>query len=524
MGVPSRTLMTRLLGAALAGLCLWLALPTHNLWWLAPVGLGLFGLVTLDAGPWRGLLLGLVTGYAVFLPALSWSGIYVGLVPQLALSTLQAVYIGLVSLVVGWLGRRLLQRGHPALAVGLVPVVWVLGELARSTTPFGGFPWARVAFSQADSPLLAYAAWGGAPGVSLAVGAVGAGLLHAAYALRRGQVRAATWPLSLAAAVVAVATVIPVPVDGRSVRIGYVQGNVPRAGLDFNAERRAVLDNHVTGTLTMAQLPGLRPAVVVWPENSSDIDPYLNADARAQIDRAVTAVGVPVLVGAVMEQDARTLRNGSLLYRPGVAEPERYDKLHPVPFAEYIPYRSFFRTFSSAVDLVRRDFTAGDRIGAFTISTPTGEEVVLLPTICFEVAYDGLMRTSVTHREGDAVLVVQTNNATFGFTAESEQQLAISRLRAVEHGRSVVHVSTVGVSAFIAPDGTVTDKSALFTAHQAVADVTARADRTVADRIGPLPEWLAGLSLLTLLLIALRPRRPDRVLAPHHRPEERSLV
>ena len=526
VGVSRRALLTRLLGAALAGLCLWLALPTHDLWWLAPLGLALFGLVTLEAGWRQGALLGLITGYAVFLPVLSWSGTYVGLVPQLALTTLEALYLAAVGGVLGGVGRRLLARGHRFAAVAALPVVWVLGEWARSTTPFGGFPWARVAFSQADGPLLAYAAWAGAPGVSFAVAAVGAGLLHAAYRLRERQWRAAPWSMAVSAILLAVATVIPLPTQGRPVTVGYVQGNVPRAGLDFNAERRAVLDNHVQGTVRLAAeiaAGQTRPDVVLWPENSSDIDPFRNDDARAQIRSAVTAVNVPLLVGAVVEVDQDHIANASLLYRPGVGIPERYDKLHPVPFAEYIPYRSFFRTFSDKVDLVRRDFVAGSSIGAFSIPSATGE-FWLLPTICFEVAYDGLMRESVTSKAGDSVLVVQTNNATFGFTAESEQQLAISRLRAVEHGRAVVHISTVGVSGIVAPDGTVSQRTSLFTAQQGLAVVPARAGYTLSDRIGAAPEWLIAAAFVLLLAMALGPVRKARVVAPSVRTKERTIV
>ena len=517
---PRLPYAVRLVGALVSGVLLWLAFPTHNLWWLAPVAVGLLGGVTIDVGGRRGFVLGVVAGWAFFVPVLSWSGVYVGKVPWFALATLQALYFGAMCAVVGFLGRRLGPRwGYKVYAV--IPLAWVAQELARGTTPFGGFPWARLAFSQADSPLANVAQYLGAPGVTFAVSAVGTALLAAVGAWRHRRLTTVSLLAFTTALLLSASNHTP-SVHGRQVTVAMVQGNVPRPGLDFNAERRAVLDNHVRGTELVAKrlasgvdenLPAPL-SLVVWPENSSDIDPLRNPDAAAQVQRAVSAVGVPVVVGAVLQEPQPDVSNVSMLYRPGGAEPERYVKNHPVPFAEYIPYRSFFRNFSDKVDLVTKDFTRGTELGAFRIDASSGAYWAL-PTICFEVAYDGLMRESVTQPGKDAGLIlVQTNNATFGYTAESEQQFAISRLRAIEHGRSVAHVSTVGVSGFIAPDGSVTGKTGLFTADQRVGSVAIRTGRTLSDRLGPWPEGLAVFVLLGLCAAAVVRGRRDRVERP----------
>ncbi len=315
---------------------------------------------------------------------------------------------------------------------------------------------------------------------------------------------------------------IALPTDGREVAVGLVQGNVPSAGLDFNAERRAVLDNHVAGTELLAQRAPDDLSLVVWPENSSDIDPFRNADAAAQVERARQAVGVPLVVGAVLAEPVGANSNVSLLY-DGTDPPRRYTKLHPVPFAEYIPHREFFRTFTAAADLAG-NFVAGTEIGVFPVPAPGGQYVAL-PTICFEVAYDQLMRDSVAAAgRVPSVVLVQTNNATFGYSAESEQQFAISRLRAVEHGRSVVHVSTVGVSGFIAPDGSVTGKTGLFTAEQGLGRPVVRTERTPSDRMGPWPERVAGLLLLLLVVGSTAASRDVRVSGASDRPTEDTTV
>ena len=511
--------------AVAAGLCLWLAFPDIDLWWLAPVGVALLGWATLTAGAARGFGLGMLAGLAFFVPTLSWSGVYVGALPWLALATLQALYIAAMCAVVGYAGQRLDAAGHARAAYLLVPLGWVVQEWARGTTPYGGFPWARLAFSQADSPLAHVARWLGAPGVTFLVALVGMLLLLAVASARRGTWASALVPAGLAVAVVVVTPLaIPLPTDGRAVSVGFVQGNVPQAGLEFNAERRAVLDNHVRGTEALAARAPSDLSLVVWPENSSDIDPFRNADAAVQIDRAREAVGVPLLIGAVLAEPVGASSNVSLFYDGQGAYPQRYTKLHPVPFAEYIPHRAFFRMFTPMADLAG-NFVAGTQIGVFRVEAPGGDYLAL-PTICFEVAYDGLMRDSVLAAgDEESLLVVQTNNATFGYTAESEQQFAISRIRAIEHGRSVVHVSTVGVSGFVAPDGTVTARTGLFTAEQGVGRPVVRTEHTPADRLGAAPEWVAAAALLALLVGSTRERRSVRVLAPSERPrEDRTVV
>ncbi len=518
--------------AVASGLALWLAFPSHDLWFMAPVGVALLALATRRVPAWHGALLGLVSGLACFVPLLSWSGVYVGVLPWIALAVLESLYLALLGLACA-----LLQGGSAAGGAGrvrplVVASIWVAQEALRGSTPFGGFPWGRLAFSQADSPLAGLAALGGAPavtfGVALAGGLLAAGvarLIGRRSAGRSGPQGSATFgntPVSLrvaalslasAIAVISLPALIPRPVGGPVGRFLAVQGNVPRPGLDFNAERRAVLDKHARATLQAADAvkAGTRPApdLVVWPENASDIDPLRNSDAADVISGALEAINAPLVLGAVLEEPRPMVSNASLLYLPGRGLSARYVKRHPVPFAEYIPYRSFFRNFSDKVDLVYSDFRAGNTVGVFRVPARSGATIAAGPVICFEVAYDALVRDTVDH--GANVLLVQTNNATFGFTDESVQQLAISRIRAIEHGRSIVHVSTVGVSAMITPDGTAHQTSSLFTTAVLAADLPLRTERTVADRVGPWPEYLASAAVVAMLALAgvqsLRRRR-----------------
>ncbi|HEX5532964.1 MAG TPA: apolipoprotein N-acyltransferase [Actinomycetales bacterium] len=474
-----------LLLAAVGGLLTWGAFPGAGPWWAAVPGVALFYLAVVGTRPRYGAFLGLVYGVAFLLPHLSWAGIYVGWFPLAALVAAEALFYGLGGSLTALVSR------HPLWlrAIGTASV-WVALEAARARFPFGGFGWGRLAFSQADAPTLGLAALGGAPLVSFAV-VLGAVLLAEAVMAvlrRRGALKPVVL-LACVAAVLLVGLAVPRPTvaeDGTR-HVAGIQGNVPRAGLDFNAERRAVLDNHAAVTQHLAgqvrENSSPQPDLVVWPENASDIDPLRNLDAHAVIDSAVADIAAPTLVGTLLVDDQGHVRNTTLVWDPATGPGEQYVKRHPVPFAEYVPYRDFFRRITPLVDLVRADMVAGDRVGVLDVAgTRVGD------LICFEVVEDGLVADTV--RNGAQLFVVQTNNATFGYTDESVQQLAMSRVRAVEHGRAVVHVSTVGVSAMIEPDGTVVDSSKLFTPAVLQAELPLRTSTTLATRLGAWPEAL----------------------------------
>ncbi len=508
------------LAAIGSGLTLLVSVPPYALWVLAPAGVALLALATYGRGFWAGAGLGLVTGLTLLVPLLTWVGGFIGPV-WLFLPAGESAYFallgGLSALVTPVLVRW--RWAWPLATAGL----WVVQEALRDRTPFGGFPWARLAFSQGDSPLLGLAAIGGAPLVTAAVALIG-GLLALAVRLviavprpwRAVRVSAAALrPLLITVAAAIVATVAPAPLlwggsaaaGEQTVRVAIVQGNVPRLGLDFNAQRRAVLDNHVNATLALAervdagQTP--RPDLVVWPENSSDIDPFVNSDAATLITTAAQAIGAPILVGGLRDgRDANSVENVGIVWDPELGPVDVYVKRHPVPFAEYVPMRSFIRDYiTEKVDLVRRDFVAGDEPGVMTMGP-----VRIGDVICFEVAYDEVVRDAVT--SGAQLIVVQTNNATFD-EAEARQQLAMVRLRAVEHGREALMASTVGVSAFVDRNGQVYDATQFYAEAVIERSMTVHNGRTIATAVGVAPEVLmvVGAAGLIVAAVVLRRRR-----------------
>ncbi len=482
----------RLLLATLSGVLLMLSFAPYDAWLAAPVSVALLTLATRGARLRVSALSGLAAGLGLFVPLLHWAGIYVGAAPWLILAVYQSLYV--VPLAIGLtLVQRL--RAWPF----WVACLWVTEEAVRGRWPFGGFTWGRVAFGQAEGPLLDLAVLGGAPLITFAVGLAGALLAAGVVIAAGGASRWAGASFAGAVGVLAIAALVPAAsATGASVTVAIVQGNVPRLGLDFNAQREAVLRNHVTGTVALAESVATgeeeQPDLVLWPENASDVDPFRSPEAAALIQEAVDSIGVPTLVGTLTENpsDPSTILNVGIVWEPATADTpggpgETYVKQHPVPFAEYIPFRSIARLISPEVDRVARDFAAGTQPGVLQVGPARVGDV-----ICFEVAYDGLVRSTVV--EGAQILAVQTNNATFGWTPQTEQQLAMSRLRAVEHGRWVMVAATSGVSASIAPDGTVVQRADIFTADRIVQRVNLSDQLTVAARVGAAPEVVLAIA------------------------------
>ncbi|WP_330295027.1 apolipoprotein N-acyltransferase [Streptomyces sp. NBC_00503] len=470
--------------AVASGLLLYLSFPPRPLWWLAPFALALLGFCLYGRRARAGFGLGLLHGLAFLLPLLVWTGEGVGPVPWLALVTLESVLIGFTALGISLVSRL---PGWPLWGAA----VWIAGEALRARAPFGGFSWGKLAFGQPDGIFLPLAALGGTPLLSFAVALCGFGLyevVRVGASTRRATAAllAATAVAAPLAGALAARPLVSVAAEDGTVTAAVIQGNVPQTGLDFNSQRRQVLDNHANRTLQLAEDVKLgkvaKPDFVVWPENSSDIDPFAEPDAYTVIDNAVRTIGVPVAIGSVLVPETGPLRNTMILWDPVKGPTDTYDKRKIQPFGERIPMRSFVRLFSSDVDRVRRDFGPGKEPGVFDMA---GSGVGMVT--CYEAAFDDAVRSTV--QAGAQVLAVPSNNATFGRTEMTYQQLAMDRVRAVEHSRTVLVPVTSGVSAVIRPDGTVVSKTEMFTADALVETIPLRSSQTPATRFGPLAEY-----------------------------------
>ena len=477
-------------------------------WWPIAVPATAAILIALKGQTWRaGLAIGFAAGLGEFIPLLAWLHVVTPLA-WIALALVMAAYIAILGCGLTMVVQRL--PGWPLWAACL----WVAEELVRDRWPLGGFSWGRLAFSQGDTPFTGYAALGGAPVVSFAValaaGLLALGVLTLLPAFRWPSTLRITAVVGVGLAVVAalgvplLGLVVPRPTDGKTVQIALVQGNVPHPGTQFLGRAEDVLNNHLAETAKLvAQVKAgtlAQPQLVLWPENASDVDPFGDVKVYNEIQADATALGVPILVGAVLQDGPNNVSNTGIVWDPVTGPGARYTKRHLVPFGEYIPWRGLINHLTSLTSLVPQNFLPGHRVGTLTVGPATIADVM-----CFEVAFDEQVRDGVTH--GGQVIVVQTNNATYMHTAETRQQLAMSQLRAVEHGRSVVVAATSGISAVIAPNGHVVARTAELTPAIIDRPVVLRTSLTIADHLGAGPEWVLGiLGVLSIFAVVVRSR------------------
>jgi apolipoprotein N-acyltransferase len=490
-----------LLTALAGGLALAAAFPPAGIWPLAAAGPALLTVALWHRSLRGSLAVGLVFGLAFFVPLLSWL-VNVAWYAWAALAGTEAVIFAVLAV-----GQRLLLRlrAWPLAVAGW----WVAAEGLRDRWPWGGFPWGRLAMSQADAPTALWAAIGGAPLLTFVVALAGAALAWLVLAPSRrgdraGVVRRRAVPaLAFAgAAGLALAGALlpadPASAGTQTAIVAAIQGDVPHAR-DLPGQLRAatVTANHAAATEQLAMQVRARrrpaPDVVIWPENSTDLDPALNPQVYATIAAAVGAIRRPVLVGAVLQDP---LRNAGQLWLPGRGPVAAYVKRQLVPFGEYIPFRSLLGKVTSLVALQPHDFTPGRRAVVFRVG-----KIRLGDVICYEVGFDSLVRSEVS--AGANLPAVQSNDATFelnGQVGESAQQLAMARIRAVESDRSVVYASTTGISAIIAPDGSVLARSGTWQRAVLEARVPLRTQITLADHAGKWPE--TAITALTIAALA----------------------
>lgn len=492
-------MLIRTLVAAVFGVGLALAFEPVALPVLVPIGVAGFVLCCRGVRARRAWLPGLAFGIGFQWTLLFWMRA-VGTDAWLGLATVEAAFLALLGPVTAVLVRH---RWWPL----WVAAAWTAVEVWRSGWPFSGMPWGRLAFATADTFVADALPWVGAVGVSFALAL--SGTLLAWIVVARGSERR-TAGLALVALVAGLLIPLALPWEGQQDGervVAAIQPDVPGPGNDILYDPRGVTENLVDVTSRLADDVAAgaepQPDFVVWPENSTTMDPFDHEDVNAAITGATQRIRVPVLVGAIVDAGTEHVLNQGIVWDPVTGAGERYTKRHPVPFGEYIPARKLFTRQFGRLAEVGRDMKSGTRDDPLTIA---GTEVA--DAICFDVAYDDGIYAQVSR--GAEMLTVQTSNATFIYTHQIAQQFAITRLRAIETGRWLVVAATNGVSGIIAPDGTVVASAPTRAQAALVEQVALTTSIPPSVRIGPWSGRLCVLLTALGLLLALLPYRRQR--------------
>jgi len=507
----SRRLISALVALA-AGAAVGLAFPPVGAWPLLPVGLALLGWLTAVRRPRlrAGFGLGYLFGVGFFGVLIRWMLVVEVWLAMPALVAVMAFWCGLAAWALTWLGRF---PGWPVFAAS----AWIVVEFLASRWPLGGFPWGRLAYAAAGTPIDGWFPLVSVTGVSWLIAVTSFLVPWAAKSIldarRGGQLNLnelfadtpAVTPTTPTPGVAGGASVTPVPLPqvledalkplallsvvrravlawvvfglvglggwaggqfqpaptDQTVTIGLIQGNVPGVGLDALGAFRTTTHNSLAQTIALmarvgtGELPA--PDFVVWPESSLDTDPNLDAETARLIDTAADIAKAPILVGGLTEFPQTEERYTTSAWWPGgQGATSVYHKKNIVPFGEWIPLRSLLEPIFPVLHLVGYQTIPGDAPGVVLGQLRDGRTVPVGVLLCFEVGYDDTadaMLRGDANLPGAQVVAVQTNNSALTGTGQMAQQDAITAIRAMEARRDVVVATTNSLAGWIAPDG-----------------------------------------------------------------------
>ncbi|HUF96540.1 MAG TPA: apolipoprotein N-acyltransferase [Ilumatobacter sp.] len=503
--------------AVLGGALVAFSMPPWGFWPLAFVGVVLFE-IALGTTPTRRdrAIAGFAFGIPWFVIAMAWMwfltapGYLIAAVLFALLHSLAAV----LAPVGAWR------------AVGR-PAAHTLVEAVRIVFPFGGVPLATIGISQADGPLLGLARLGGVLLITWAVFQVGFALARPIVAvpqlIRKRQPDEPREPhgaialaaLSLIFVIAAFAPTGRELPGSPTVTVAAVQGGGEQGTSALDVPSSVVTGRLLEATATIE--PG-DAELVVWPENGVDVNGIAFADSAqyALIAAEARRLDVPFMVGVTEDSEFANdpvpdrFVNAHVAITPDGDVIGRYEKVRRVPFGEYVPFRSILEALGAPLDRVAGDAVSGSDPAQLVL--PDGTSVGVM--ISWEVFFDDRARDA--NSNGATFLINPTNGASYTGTILQTQQVASSRLRAMENGRWVVQVSPTGFSAFVSPDGDVFDRTDISEQRVIIRDVPLREGTTWYRSIGDWPWRLAALAVFGVawwhsgLGAKLRARR-DRV-------------
>lgn len=480
--------------ALAAGLLVAASMPPWG-WW----PLSFVGLVVLSRLEWkdtvsrrRTFVTGTLFGLGWFLPALAWMW-FLTAPGYLVAALLFASLHGVASLIVVATDaqRRLV----------VAPAVHTIVEVLRLSFPFGGVPLATLGIAQVAGPLNDVARLGG--------------VIALTWITWQVSTLVATWRkptnwrrgvLAACAVTVVAAGFAPRGSDtGVTIDVVAVQGGGPQGTRAVDSDPRDVFERHLDATRTVEG----RPDLVVWPENVIDVATFADSVELTEIAAEAARLDAPFLVGVTEDVDAESFTNAQVVVSASGEVVDRYDKVRRVPFGEYMPLRGLLDAVGAPVDLVPRDAVAGTGRARLDVPLVAGpvDELRTSVVISWEVFFGGRAREGVA--DGGGLVVNPTNGSSYTWTILQSQQVASSKLRAIETGRWVVQVAPTGFSAFVSPDGDVWSRTAVSERATIRRDVPIRSGDTVYVSLGDRP-WIVAVGLVALIPLVTRASRSRR--------------
>ena len=462
------------------------SLPPWGWWPLAFIGIAIFARIT-TSGITRKrtqFLLGTIFAFGWFAPGMCWMWFLTP--PGYVIAVLLFAALHGVASVIG--SRSM----YPLVAL---PLAHALAETFRFSFPFGGVPLASLAISQSASPLVGIVRIGGPLLLTFCVLQIGFALSQLVVAPRIKHIAVFS---AIIALIVCAGIIAPRGNDtGETRTIAAVQGGGPQGTLAINTNPRDVVERHLAATRS---INSTNLDMVIWPENVIDVADFYNSDERIEIAEQAARLGAPFVVGITEDVNARYFTNAQIVVNEDGTLGDRYDKVRRVPFGEFVPLRGLLETLGAPVDRIPRDALAGSDIARLQVGDTT-----VGVAISWEVFFSGRANEGI--EAGGSMLVNPTNGSSYTGTILQTQQIASSRLRAIENGRWLVQVSPTGFSAFISPTGEVFDRTGVSEQRVLERTINLRSGRTLYSNLGDLPFIVVMVAVLASLASIARKRR-----------------
>ena len=481
-------LQTKIFLGSVAGVLMARSFSYTETWILLPVGIAVWWAGTHKRQLSDYLFFSYSLSIAFWFARLSWLSL-VGIDAYIILALLMALITGST----GYFMYKVKDLPLPFVWYGLI---FISIETITDYIPFGGFPWGKIAYDSADAPWANLMPYGSSPLVTIAILLISALMIPSlGFILQKAFSASILFIIAIAAF-----SLFLQDLDKHDVKsigkidLALIQGSVPRVGLSFNEQKMEVLKYHIDETNNLLDNTSQNFDAILWPENSIDVDPFVNQDAGDLIKEVVRKYNKPLLSGAVL-QKSDGLSNSVMLWDPVDSNVvDSYEKMHLVPFGEYLPLRGILTKYIKRFDLIPQDFIAGDTPNNININS-----AVISPIICFEIAWNTSLFEQI--KNGGNLISVHTNNATYAFSNQLEQQFMMTRIRAMETGRDVVVTATTGVSAHIDRYGDVLWASKEFVPQSKIVSPSLYSDITPAVRYSTIIERLSLFGIVIPFII-----------------------